>query len=417
MDLTANNLRNTETVFDVASLNFAGFQVNNGLRFYGSAVGSTFAQDMEPEYIAFDPSGAKAYVGLQENNGIAYITIDDENDYEVEEVIGLGFIEDAKLDGTDSDGKINIKEWPLTAVFQPDGVKYWSTNGREYLILANEGEDRDYDGYAELEKVKDLTLNPSSFTGYNLTQLQDPVDGIGNFRVSSLNMDSNNDGLVDTLYAAGGRCFGIWDIKEKEWVYLSGTLIEDKTAELLPLYFNSDDVNSDSFDSRSAKKGPEPEGLEIAHIGGIDFLLVSLDKIGGVMMFELPEDPRDDEPEFVDYINTRDFTVFFDEDGGGNFLAAGDLGPEGVLFIDAEDSPSGNGMVILCNEVSGTITLIDVTGGPDSSDSSNSSNSSDSSDSSNSSNNSSNDNSSDNDSSSASIITPFLVVCVFVLLL
>ena len=36
-------------------------------------------------------------------------------------------------------------------------------NGTGYIISANEGDARDYDGYSEEDRVKDLTLDPTAF--------------------------------------------------------------------------------------------------------------------------------------------------------------------------------------------------------------------------------------------------------------
>ena len=41
--------------------------------------------------------------------------------------------------------------------------------------------------------------------------------------------------------------------------------------------------------------------------------------------------------------------------------AAKDLGPEGVIFIDAKDSPTRSPLLVVANEVSGTVTLYSVT--------------------------------------------------------
>jgi 2',3'-cyclic-nucleotide 2'-phosphodiesterase / 3'-nucleotidase / 5'-nucleotidase len=55
---------------------------------------------------------------------------------------------------------------------------------------------------------------------------------------------------------------------------------------------------------------------------------------------------------FVDYVNNRNFA--------GDAEAAGDLGAEGVFFIAAADSPNGNPLVVVGNEVSGTTTVFDA---------------------------------------------------------
>jgi hypothetical protein len=44
----------------------------------------------------------------------------------------------------------------------------------------------------------------------------------------------------------------------------------------------------------------------------------------------------------------------------GDFSAAGDLGPESIKFIAAQDSPNGEALLIVGNEVSGTTALFSV---------------------------------------------------------
>ena len=58
-----------------------------------------------------------------------------------------------------------------------------------------------------------------------------------------------------------------------------------------------------------------------------------------------------DSPTFLDYLNNRDFAG--DPDAG----TAGDLGPEGLAFIRAADSPTGAPLLAVGHEVSGTTTI------------------------------------------------------------
>ena len=75
-----------------------------------------------------------------------------------------------------------------------------------------------------------------------------------------------------------------------------------------------------------------PEGLALGTVGKRQYAFVGLERMGGVMTYDITNPLT---PVFVDYSNNRDFTV-----APADAPAAGDLGPEGLLFIDAKDSPT-----------------------------------------------------------------------------
>jgi 2',3'-cyclic-nucleotide 2'-phosphodiesterase/3'-nucleotidase/5'-nucleotidase len=217
-------------------------------------------------------------------------------------------------------------------------------DGATYLVTANEGDARDYDGYGEEARLGDLVLDATVFP--NAAELQ-REENLGRLRVSTASTDTDGDGLVDRIAAFGGRSFSIWDAAGN-LVFDSGDAIERITAELLPDFFNSSGEN-DSFDSRSDDKGPEPEALALGEIDGRTYAFVGLERIGGVMVWEIT-DPR--APVFVQYANNRDFTAA-DED-------AGDLAPEGIAFVPAAESPTGVPLLIVANEFSGTTTVWEI---------------------------------------------------------
>jgi hypothetical protein len=97
---------------------------------------------------------------------------------------------------------------------------------------------------------------------------------------------------------------------------------------------------------RSRAKGPEPEGVTIATIAGKTFAFISLERVGGVMVYDITN-PND--VKFVDYKNSRSVSAY-----------AGDHGPEGITYIKAADSPDNKDYIIVANEVSGTLTLFEI---------------------------------------------------------
>jgi hypothetical protein len=335
------------------------------VRIYGP--GATVAQDLEPEYITTD--GETAWVTLQEANAIAVIDIPTAR---VKRILALGFKDHSKarnkLDASDDDGAIRIRRWPVFGMYQPDSIAHFQVGDRHYLITANEGDTRDYDGYSEEERVADLTLDPTAFP--DAAELQEDAN-LGRLTVTTAQGDTDGDGDFDRLYVPGGRSFSIWNARTGALVFDSGAELEQLLANLLPDEFNANHEEGDSLDNRSDNKGPEPEGLTLGMVKGRLYAFVGLERIGGILTLDL-SDPRN--PEYVDYVNNRQF-----RDAAGEAIptcaefdppdsdeiddcikpnsAAGDLGPEGLEFVPAHQSPRGKPLLIVGNEVSGTTTV------------------------------------------------------------
>ncbi|MEX0735191.1 MAG: choice-of-anchor I family protein [Steroidobacteraceae bacterium] len=335
------------------------------VRIYGPD--ATVAQDLEPEYITTD--GDTAWVTLQENNAIAVIDI---RNARVKKIFALGFKDHSrprnKLDASDDDDAINIANWPVFGMYQPDGIKTFEHGGKRYLITANEGDARDYDGFAEEERVADLALDPTAFP--NADELQED-ENLGRLTVTTALGDTDQDGDFDKLFALGGRSFSIWNATTGALVFDSGAELEQLLQNLLPDDFNSNHEENDSFDNRSDNKGPEPEGVTLGKVKGKLYAFVGLERIGGILVLDL-SDPKS--PEFVDHFNNRHFRDAAgepiptcaefdppDSDDIGDCIkpnpAAGDLGPEGLKFVPAVQSPNGKSLLIVGNEVSGTTTV------------------------------------------------------------
>lgn len=257
-------------------------------------------------------------------------------------VLGIIDFEGNALDASDRDGEINIQNLPIFGLYQPDAIAAYEVDGKTFYVTANEGDARDED-----VRVKDIVLDPEAFPNADFLQ-QDEV--LGRLEVSSIDGDIDGDGDYDQLFAYGGRSFSIWDDRGN-LVFDSGDDFERIIAEELPEFFNSTNDDNDSFDSRSDAKGPEPEGVVVGEIDGAQYAFVGLERVGGIMVYNI-SDPTD--PAYVTYINTRDFSG--DPEAG----TAGDLGPEGLAFIGADDSPTGKPQLVVAHEVSGTTTVFDI---------------------------------------------------------
>jgi hypothetical protein len=321
--------------------------IARGVRIFGP--NATVAQDLEPEYIAVAKGSPFAWVCLQENNAMARLNL---RSGRITAVLPLGVkdhgLSENGIDASNRDDAINIAAYPnVYGMFQPDAIAAFRSRGRQYIVTANEGDARDYDAFSEEARVADLLLDDVIFP--DAATLQDDAV-LGRLKITTTLGDRDNDGAYEALYAYGARSFSIFKPTGKglRLVFDSADQLERITAAALPLEFNSTNDENGSFDNRSDDKGPEPEGLALGEINGRTYLFLGLERIGGIMVYDITN-PRC--PEFVQYINNRDF--------GGNAAAgtAGDLAPEGLTFIPARKSPTGGPLLAVANEVSGTTTI------------------------------------------------------------
>ena len=308
---------------------------------------STLAEDLEPEYIAVSPGGALAFVGMQEANAMAVIDIESKL---LIDLFPLGYkdhsIEGSGFDASDRDGGINIKPWPTLGMYQPDSIASYETLGGLYVVGANEGDSRDYDGFSEEVRVADLVLDPEAYPDAEMLQTS---ENLGRLKTTTATGDYDGDGDIDQIYSYGARSFSIWD-EMGNLVFDSGDQFEQILAQMNPDNFNSADDENGTFDNRSDDKGPEPEALAIGQIGDRQYAFIGFEREGGIMMYDITY-PY--EPDFIRYINLRDFAA-------DDIADAGDLSPEGFKFIPAADSPNGEALLAVANEISGTTRVIMV---------------------------------------------------------
>jgi hypothetical protein len=147
---------------------------------------------------------------------------------------------------------------------------------------------------------------------------------------SGLRGDTDGDGDVDRILSYGARSFSIHDANGTR-VFDSADMIEKIVATQFPSNF---------FDGRSDNKGPEPEGVTVAVIGGRTYAFVGLERSHMVLIFDVTN------PAAVSY--------------AGAAKRDGDLNPEGLVVVPAVESPTGRALLLVTSEDSNTLSVFEI---------------------------------------------------------
>ena len=262
---------------------------------------------LEPEYMTVSKDSKTAWVSLQENNALARADVERAS---VDTVFDLGFVDHSQkgfaLDAV-KDGKIRIENANIRSLRQPDGIKAFEMNGKTYVATANEGENGVENDPRYVEAVCG----------------KDP----------------------DCKLMYGTRSISLFDGTTGELVWDSGETLERTIAEVAPEYFNWNSKKGKvKVDARSEDKGCEPENITIGHVGKRTLGFVGLERMSGIATFEFSNVGKSKAPELVGY-----------------YMDPKDRGPEGVLFISAEESPAtGTALLVVGYEYSKTLVIYKV---------------------------------------------------------
>jgi hypothetical protein len=365
----------------VRSAGFAGVPLVGPVRLFGFNA-PTPAQDLEPEYLT--TNGRTAWVTLQENNAVAVLDVDDAR-FEV--VRGLGFKDHGAagngLDPSDRDNRgtatatcpgstrvptdVNllcdrITPWPgVRGMYQPDAIASFRSGGETLLVTANEGDARSYpqsdlpggpdegDVFTDEARVGDLT-------GLGYTFGAPLAGNTGSAALGRLNVarpatipGGPASGELTQVHSFGARSMSVWSA--------GGTLVADTGDELERLVFRgngswfpgdratfnttNDPAEATQLDNRSDNKGPEPEAVAVGRVHGTSYAFLGAERQGGIFAYDLSDPQR---PAFSGYANTR----------------PADLGPEGIAFVHRRDSPNGQPLLLVANELTGTLRVLGV---------------------------------------------------------
>lgn len=333
----------------VTTVNFNAFDSQlaslraSGIRIYGP--NATVSKDLEPEYVTFSNDSRRAWITLQENNAIAVLDLITK---QITNIFPLGLKDHSlaanSLDASDqmTGNPVVMMNWNIKGMYQPDAIAYFEVGGTPYIVSANEGDSRAYAGYDEEIRVSSGSY-PLNTTNFPNAALLKRNSAVGRLQLTRANLNTTTN-VFDEIHALGTRSFSIWNANTGAQVFDSGNLIEKIVLEHPtwgPL-FNADH-SSNTIKNRSDNKGPEPEGVAIALIAGKTYAFVSLERVGGVMVFDVSNPTS---PIFSDYINSRVISPL-----------GGDRGGEGIAYIAAQDSPTRTGMIVVGNEISSTVSV------------------------------------------------------------
>lgn len=317
---------NVQDNYSVKTLDFSPFEAARtqlttaGLRVFGP--NATLAKDIEPEYVAISADSKKAWVTLQENNGIAEVDLVAGT---ITKISPLGTknlnIATNGFDPSDRDNKIGLSNWPVQSFYMPDGLAYFSVGGTNYLITADEGDARDYAGYSEEVRIGSLNLDATAFP--NAASLKQ-VGILGRLRVTNSAGDTDKDGDYDVLYGFGGRGFSIYNAATIQRVFEPGKSLEERVV-----------AAGKYDDDRSDDKGIEAENVTVGMVNGKLLAFIVLERADAVAVYDLSVPTA---PQFLQLLPTGD-------------------APEGVLFVPAPQSPNGRSLLIVSCEGDGTVKM------------------------------------------------------------
>ncbi|MEA1605134.1 choice-of-anchor I domain-containing protein [Pseudomonas spirodelae] len=235
----------------------------------------TRPEHIEPEYVAFSPDGARAYISLQENNAVAVIDV---MQGKLAKVFGLGTVRHA-ADIVD-DGKYDPSA-ELFALREPDAVAV-SADGR-YLITADEGDSDPKIGKTKAglpsgggRTVSVFDAMSGTLLGDTGSQLDDKAAAAGVYPdARSPNKGSEPEGVVS--FDAFGKRLAVATLERADSLALID-LDQPNQPQVLQVIGAGDGTGSGNL---------APEGLAHVEHNGRHFLVTGLEKSGNVALFEL----------------------------------------------------------------------------------------------------------------------------------
>jgi len=383
------------------------------------------ATNLEPEYLGWSADDTKIFVNLQENSAIITVSVpsgawDGSSGPSATRIDALGLKDWSDAGGTAGidlvkDGDCVLSHYAGWASLRSaDAIQVVAVDGVDYILTANEGDDKEYGDYEEKWKAADLlaadgTVGMSGATVDSdvlaafIAQNDAGANSKRRLTVGSAAVDYSNPSapFVKALVGFGGRSISIyrpgdsglqlvWDsgsslekeqcaaypwahngVQDEEFSLVHGVLYNSSSSSMQETLEEMNDPDEDgcadrgdgqpgpcplgeTVDDRSPKDGAGPEAIVTGVACGRLLAVTATEKQGTAFVYDIT-DVASPQLLFVRHLSPA-------SQGLSPGLAyesreLGEIDPECMLFVDADSSPSGTAGVLFGGAWSGTMSL------------------------------------------------------------
>ncbi|EOD22463.1 hypothetical protein EMIHUDRAFT_444279 [Emiliania huxleyi CCMP1516] len=242
--------------YDVHSAHFSGL-----LNFTASRAAYSPATQLEPEYLTWSSDGTKVYANCQENSAIVTIDVETHTATRLDALPLKDWSEDGTTEGIDTvkDGKCVLEHKPgFKSMRHPDAIATLTVDGIDYIVTANEGDDKEYGDYESKQKFKDVIDTNETFTNefqeFSFFAPDVGSDAYANFGDTKMSITIGSSGVdysdptkpvFKGAVGFGGRGLSIWKASDMSLVWDSGSMLEKNQCLHYPWSHNS--VHDEEF--------------------------------------------------------------------------------------------------------------------------------------------------------------------------
>ena len=336
---------------------FAGFdQFTVGeMKAKGIAVSSVVndvSKDFEPEFVTATDNNY-AYVTIQEANAIGKLNIETATFESITRAFESNLSKVAR-DTSDKDSGAGPRTYRnVVGASQPDAIAGFKVGAGHYFLTANEGDAREYTCLNDDLRAASLRVDSKRFGDW--TTLSGSA-ALGRAKVNPNIGDKDGDGDIDTIHLRGSNSMTMY--RNGVAIWDSGALLDQiqtqafGVANINGSHSYSKDLSTMNYvgQDRSDDKGAEPEGVALGMVGDRRIAILGLERMTALAIFDITKPLKPVFQEWLQMLPTK-------------ATPAKDVkhwSPEGIVFVPADKSPSGNALIITSYELSGSISIHEI---------------------------------------------------------